>query len=197
MLRFESAEFVKSAAGPEGFLRDGIPQIAFAGRSNVGKSSVINRLTRHGGLSRVSATPGKTAHVNYFALPEAGSRRTAAYLTDLPGYGFARVSAGEKQRWARLMEAYFAENEALRLLVIIVDARHEPKQDDLDMLAFARGRYPYLILANKADKLKASQKDPAVEVLRESLGTGAFLLFSAQTGEGRDSLRAALQRALE
>ena len=197
MLNFESAAFVRSAAGPEGFLKDGLAQIAFAGRSNVGKSSVINCLTRHGGLSRVSATPGKTAHVNYFALPDAGTKQTAAYLADLPGYGFARVSAAEKQRWARLMEAYFADNAALRLVVVIVDVRHGPKQDDLDMFAFAKGRYPTLILANKADKLRASERPPALETLRRTLGTSEFLLFSAETGEGRDSLRAALQKVLK
>ncbi len=193
MLNFEAVTFVRSAAAPEGFLRGGLPEVAFAGRSNVGKSSVINCLARNGGLSRVSATPGKTIHVNYFSIPE--NRRTAAYLVDLPGYGFARISGAEKQRWAELMEAYFDANPALRLVVQIIDARHEPTQDDLDMLEFARGHYPVLILANKADKLRPSERSAAVSRLRDALGTGEFLTFSAKTGEGRDSLRCALQSA--
>ena len=192
MLNFDAAAFVKSAASPGDFLHDA-PEIAFAGRSNVGKSSVINCLTRNGKLSRVSATPGKTAHVNYFALPDRETRRTGAYLVDLPGYGFAKVSAAEKRRWAGLMEAYFAENAALRLLVVILDARHGPKPDDLDMLAVARGRWPLLILANKADKLRPSERGAAADAIRACLGTAEFLLFSAETGEGRDSLRTALQ----
>ena len=196
MLNFEAAAFVKSAASPAGFLRDGLPQIAFAGRSNVGKSSVINCLTRQGKLSRVSATPGKTAHVNYFAVPDRETRAAGAYLTDLPGYGFARVSAAEKQRWAELMEAYFAGNAALRLLITIVDVCHGSTRDDLDMLGYAKGRWPVLILANKADKLRSAQRAEAVRTLRESLGTSEFLLFSAETGEGRDSLRAAIQKTL-
>lgn len=194
MLNFEAVTFVRSAAEPAGFLRDGLPEIAFAGRSNVGKSSVINCLTRNGGLSRVSATPGKTAHINYFAIPE--NKRPAAYLVDLPGYGFARVSGAEKERWAELMEAYFAKNAALKLVVQLIDARHEPSQDDLDMLDFTRGRYPVLILANKVDKWKPSERGAAMEMLRGALGTGGFLAFSAKTGEGRDSLRMALQNAV-
>ncbi len=193
MLNFEATTFVKSAVSREGFLLDGIPQFAFAGRSNVGKSSVINSLTRHGGLSRVSTTPGKTAHVNYFSLPDARTKKTGAYLVDLPGYGFARVSGAEKQRWGALMDAYFADNPALRLVVLLVDVRHKPTDDDLMMLSYAKGRYPLTIVANKVDKLRPSERDAALAVLRDTLGSGEILAFSAKNGEGRDSLRAALQ----
>ena len=197
MLNFDGAAFIKSAASPAGFLADGVPQIAFAGRSNVGKSSVINCLTRNGGLSRVSATPGKTAHVNYFSLPEAKSRKTGAYLVDLPGYGFARVSGDEKLRWGRLMDAYFADNASLRLVVVLVDSRHAPTDDDLTLLSYAKGRYPVLIVANKFDKLRPSERDAALAALRSALGTGEILAFSAKSGEGRDSLRTALSSCVQ
>ena len=127
-LNFQKAAFVRSAADKAHFLRDGLPQFAFAGRSNVGKSSVINRLVGRKNLAYVGASPGKTTQVNYFLI----DRR--AYLVDLPGYGYAKVSQAEKERWAKLMESYFQE-EADRITtgVLIVDIRHKPTANDLVM----------------------------------------------------------------
>ena len=187
MLNFESAAFYRSAAEEKGFIRDSLPQIAFAGRSNVGKSSCINRICRNQSLSRVSGTPGKTIHVNYFTINDSASKKPGAYLVDLPGYGFARVSDAERERWSALMESYFADNEALKLVCLLVDARHEPKEDDLLMLSYVNGRYPFVVVANKCDKLRASERAPALDNLRRTLQC-PVLPFSAQSGEGKEEL---------
>ena len=125
-VNFNRVEFVLSAASPSGFIRDGLPQLAFAGRSNVGKSSVINRLVNRKNFARVGASPGKTAQINYFRLDKR------AYLVELPGYGYAKVSKAERGRWGRLMEAYFASG-LITWGVMIVDARHRPTADDVTM----------------------------------------------------------------
>ena len=127
LINLQKAEFILSAAAPKDFLRDGLPQIAFAGRSNVGKSSVINRLLNRKNFARVGAAPGKTTHINYFKIDNA------FYLVDLPGYGYAKVSQVEKDRWGRLMESYFADPGLMTLGVMIVDSRHKPTADDCTM----------------------------------------------------------------
>lgn len=126
-INFNKAEFILSAVQPGAFLRDGRPQVAFAGRSNVGKSSVINRLLNRKNFARVGATPGKTTQVNYFLIDGR------IYFTDLPGYGYAKVSKEERDRWGRLMENYFQEQGLITLGVLIVDARHKPTADDVTM----------------------------------------------------------------
>jgi len=193
-LNLQQAEFVKSAASRTGFLRDGRPQIVFAGRSNVGKSSVINRLLGRKKLARVSAVPGKTAQINYFSVSDQ------LYLVDLPGYGYAKVSASERKRWAVLMEDYFAEAEQITLGVSIVDARHKPTQDDVTMVQyFKAAQVPFLVVANKADKLKKSQLAGARALISETLEIPEeeILLHSAETGQGRDELLGALLSAVE
>ena len=149
-LNFNKAEFVRSAGEPKDFLRDGLPQFAFAGRSNVGKSSVINRLVGRKNLAYVGASPGKTTHINYFLIDQK------AYLVDLPGYGYAKVSRSEKERWARLMETYFQrEADAITTGVLIVDIRHKPTANDLVMHDwFRQTGCPEIVVANKLDKLK-------------------------------------------
>ena len=119
-INLQKAEFILSAASPKDFIRDELPQVAFAGRSNVGKSSVINRLLNRKNLARVGAAPGKTTHINYFNIDGA------FYLVDLPGYGYAKVSKGERDRWGKLMESYFADRSQMTLGVMIVDSRHKP-----------------------------------------------------------------------
>ena len=195
-LNFSKAEFVRSAAGREHFLRDGLPQFAFAGRSNVGKSSVINRLVGRKNLAYVGASPGKTTQVNYFLIDRK------AYLVDLPGYGYARVSQAEKERWARLMESFFQE-EADRITagVLIVDIRHKPTANDLTMHAWFRETgCPEIIVANKLDKLKKSQVEPALQLTRETLeltGRDILIPFSAEKGAGKDELIRCLTAACE
>lgn len=195
-LNFNKAEFVRAAARPGDFLRDPLPQFVFAGRSNVGKSSVINRLTGRRNLAYTGTSPGKTAQVNYFLI-DGG-----AYLVDLPGYGYAKVSKAEKDRWGRLMESYFQdEAELITLGVLIVDIRHKPTADDLTMHRwFQDSGCPEIIVANKYDKLKKSQVDPALVIIRETLGLGAedtLVQFSAEKGEGKDRLLGLLNQTAE
>ena len=192
-IRFENVEFIRSAAGSDGFLRDGLPQMAFAGRSNVGKSSVINRLVSRKNMARVGASPGKTAQINYFRIDGQ------AYLVDLPGYGFAKVSKAERDRWGRLMEAYFASG-LIRLGVMIMDARHKPTADDQTMARWFRDTgCPVLVVANKLDKLKKSQVEPSLACIRETLDLPEGVLvipFSAEKGTGRMELIEQLSAAI-
>ena len=193
-LNFQKAEFVRSAAAKDGFLRDGLPQFAFAGRSNVGKSSVINRLLGRKNLAYVGATPGKTTQVNYFLVDKR------AYLVDLPGYGYAKVSRAEKERWGRLMESYFQE-EAQRITVgvLIVDIRHKPTADDVTMHNwFRESGCPEIVVANKLDKLKKSQIQPALDLITETLelsGRDVLVPFSAEKGDGKDTVLGLLNDA--
>ena len=182
------AEFLRSAARPADFPRDGRPQIAFAGRSNVGKSSVINRLLNRKNFARVGAAPGKTTHINYFLIDGA------FYLVDLPGYGYAKVSKAEKERWGRLMELWFADNGLMTLSILVVDARHRPTADDCTMAEWlkASGR-PFAVAANKLDKLKKSEIQPNLARIRETLELDkavTLIPFSAEKGEGRQELLA-------
>ena len=189
----QATEFVKSAASQKDLLRSPMPQAAFAGRSNVGKSTVLNCLCRRKNLARVSATPGKTAHVNYFSVDKK------AYLVDLPCYGFARVSDDEKKRWAKLMDDYFTDNTSLKLVVLLVDIRHEPTEDDKIMLDYARQTgYPYIVVANKVDKLNKSEIEPAVVRVGMTLNVprDRIIVFSGAKGIGRDELLAQLHQAL-
>ena len=193
-LDFTKAEFLRSAGRSADFLRDGLPQFVFAGRSNVGKSSVINRLVNRKNLAYVGASPGKTAQVNYFLI----DRR--AYLVDLPGYGYAKVSQAERERWAKLMESYFQqETDRITAGVLIVDIRHKPTANDLTMHDwFRQTGCPEIVAANKLDKLKKSQIEPALALIRETLelpDTVPLIPFSAEKGTGREDLiRALLSR---
>jgi GTP-binding protein len=191
-INFNKAEFVRSAVSREGFIRDGRPQITFAGRSNVGKSSVINRLLGRKNFARVGATPGKTSQINYFRIDEK------IYFTDLPGYGYAKVSQAERDRWGRLMESYFAEEGLITLGVLIVDARHKPTADDVTMCDwFKNAGCPLIVAANKLDKLKKSEIEPNLAQIRATLTLDENTLlipFSAEKGIGKNELLAAIDR---
>lgn len=185
-LNLQKAEFVRSAAGPKDFPHDSLRQIAFAGRSNVGKSSVINRLLNRKNFARVGASPGKTTHINYFRIDEK------LYLVDLPGYGYAKVSHQEKERWAKLIQSWFDDRTLMTLGILIVDARHRPSADDKVMCDYFKstGR-PFAVVANKLDKLKKSEIEPNLALIRETLEIGKavkVIPFSAEKGDGREEL---------
>lgn len=189
-INMQKAEFVLSAVAPKNFLRDGLPQVAFAGRSNVGKSSVINRLLNRKNFARVGAAPGKTIHINYFKIDET------FYLVDLPGYGYAKVSKSERDRWGKLMESYFAHPELMTLGVMIVDSRHKPTADDCTMAEWFKATgCPLVVVANKLDKLKKSEIEPNIQRIRETLELGEDVLvipFSAEKGTGKEELLRAI-----
>ena len=189
-VNLQKAEFVLSAVSPKNFIQDGLPQVAFAGRSNVGKSSVINRLLNRKNFARVGAAPGKTVHINYFNIDRA------FYLVDLPGYGYAKVSKAERERWGRLMEDYFARPDLLTLGVMIVDIRHRPTDDDRTMFRwFQDTGCPLIVVANKLDKLKKREIGPSLQTVRETLGLGeenTLIPFSAEKGNGREELLGAI-----
>ena len=193
-LNVNKAEFVKSAAAPAQFIRSSVPKAAFAGKSNVGKSSVINRLLNRKNFARVGAQPGKTVHVNYFFIDGK------LYLVDLPGYGFAKVSQAERDRWGKLMEDFFADPESFDLGVLIVDARHKPTADDLTMAEwFKNSGKAFVVAANKLDKLKKSEIELNLALIRQTLGlpeTVPVIPFSAEKGQGREQLLAELTKLL-
>ena len=186
-MEIKNARFVISSSYVKDCPSHGLPEYAFIGRSNVGKSSVINRLLGRKNLAYVGASPGKTTQINYFLVD------SRAYLVDLPGYGYAKVSRAEKERWGRLMDSYFQdEGEILTAGVLIVDIRHKPTADDVTMHDwFRQTGCPEIIVANKLDKLKKSQVEPALELIRETLELteeDALVPFSAEKGEGKDTL---------
>lgn len=185
-LNINKAEFIKSAAAPSGFIRDALPNIVFSGKSNVGKSSVINRLLNRKNFARVGQSPGKTIHVNYFLIDKK------VYFVDLPGYGYAKVSKAERERWGKLMEQFFAIDGLIDLGVMIVDSRHKPTADDVTMAeCFKSTGCPLVVVANKADKLKKSEIEPNLELIRLTLGlddSTPLILFSAEKGSGREAL---------
>ena len=182
------AEFIKSAADPSGFIRDELPNIVFSGKSNVGKSSVINRLLNRKNFARVGQSPGKTIHVNYFLIDGK------AYFVDLPGYGYAKVSMKERERWGKLMERFFAAEGLIDLGVMIVDSRHKPTADDVTMTQwFKSTQCPMVVVANKCDKLKKSEIEPNMALIRETLELPdevVLIPFSAEKGNGKDALMA-------
>ena len=194
-VNFNKAEFVLSATTPKAFVRDELPQLAFAGRSNVGKSSVINSVTNRKNFARVGASPGKTTQINYFQIGGG-----VGYLVDLPGYGYAKVSKAERDRWGKLMEDYFASG-LITCGVMIVDARHKPTADDVTMAQwFFDSGCPLVVVANKLDKLKKSEIEPNLTCIYEtlSLRDEDFLVpYSAEKGIGRETLLELLSAVLE
>lgn len=184
-MNLNNVSFLISAASTRDFPRDRLPEIAFAGKSNVGKSSVINRILNRKNFARVGEKPGKTIHVNYFTVDQK------CYFVDLPGYGFAKVSQAEKDRWAKLMESYFAADR-ITLGVFIVDARHAPTNNDITMSRwFLESNCPFVVVANKLDKLKKSEIEGNLQRIREDLELPEncpVIPFSAEKGTGRDEL---------
>ena len=184
-MNFQKVDFLISAANPKDFPKNRLPEIAFAGKSNVGKSSVINRLLQRKNFARVGDKPGKTIHVNYFTIDNC------CYLVDLPGYGYAQVSQKEKERWGKLMEDYFAAGR-IDLGVLIVDYRHPPTKNDITMARwFLDSGCPFVVVTNKMDKLKKSELEPNLVTIREDLELPEncpIIPFSAEKGNGREEL---------
>ena len=191
-MNIHNTEFIKSAAQPKDFIEASMPAIVFAGKSNVGKSSVINRLLNRKNFARVGQSPGKTVHVNYFLIDNK------AYFVDLPGYGYAKVSKEEKARWSRLMERFFAMENLITLGVMIVDSRHKPTLDDVTMAEWFKATgCPMVLVANKCDKLKKSEIEPNVLLIRQTLGLTEetpVIVFSAEKGDGSGELFAELMK---
>ena len=185
-INLNNAEFIRSAAKAADFPRDTLPQVVFAGRSNVGKSSAINRLLNRKNFARVGSAPGKTTHINYFLIDKK------LYLVDLPGYGYAKVSQAERARWGRLIESWFADTELMTLGIQIVDARHKPTADDCTMAEFFLNcGKPFIVVANKIDKCKKSEIEGNLQRIRETLGLREdvkLIPFSAEKGDGKQEV---------
>ena len=185
-IRWEQAEFERSVGVSAQLTPSDLPEIAFSGRSNVGKSSLINRVLGRKALARTSATPGKTATINFYRLP-------VMRLVDLPGYGYARVSGSEKRRWSELIEGYFDDDRDLRLVLQLLDIRHAPSRDDIQMLDYMVERQiPFIAVLTKADKLNKTQRAERLAAFERELSDyeGVTVVpFSATTGEGAETLR--------
>lgn len=195
MLNLHNAEFIRSAVKQSDFPDDNLPQIVFAGKSNVGKSSTINKLLGRKNFARVGNQPGKTVHINFFEIDKK------AYFVDLPGYGYAKVSKSERDRWGKLIDTYFASG-LITLGVQIVDMRHKPTKDDQTMARWFLGtEMPFIVIANKLDKLrKKSEREENIKVIRETLllpDDVPVIAFSAEKGDGKEEVLEIIQRAAE
>ncbi|EZP76359.1 GTP-binding protein YsxC [Parageobacillus genomosp. 1] len=188
------AEIVISAVKPEQYPAGNLPEFALAGRSNVGKSSFINKMVNRKNLARTSSKPGKTQTLNFYLINES------LYFVDVPGYGFARVSKKEREAWGKMMETYFTTREQLRAVVLIIDLRHPPTKDDVMMYEFLKHYdIPTIVIATKADKVPKGKWQKHGKVVRETLKMAAgdeLILFSAETGQGKEEAWAALERFL-
>lgn len=180
---------------PDHFPRDGRPEVAFVGRSNVGKSSLLNQLLNRKGLAKTSSTPGKTQTINFFEIDKR------LYFVDLPGYGYARVPLRVKEQWTRLIREYLTRREPLRLAVQLLDARHPPMQSDVEMVELLEEvEVPTLLVATKFDKLNRNQRQKSIERVRETFMVGddaVVVPFSAVTGEGAPEIWRIINEACE
>lgn len=194
-MNYNAVSFEAAFGDPKQFLPSDLPELCFAGRSNVGKSSLINKVLGRKAFARVSTKPGKTITINFYKLP--GLR-----LVDLPGYGYAKISAGEKKRFGQLMETYFGSGRNIGMVFSLIDMRHSPTADDYDMLDFLlQTGLPFTVILTKSDKLNKTERAAREEALKQEL---AFLPeevqiipFSAMNGEGVDALRCILEETVE
>lgn len=199
-MRIAAAEFVISAAQRAQFPKEDLPQIAFCGRSNVGKSSLINCLVGRKNLARTSSTPGKTRQLNFYRLTQTGEFHRSFYFVDLPGYGYAKVSQTEREAWRRLIEGYFEQARTLRVAIAIIDSRHGALESDLELLLwFVSLKLPVIVVATKTDKLSNNQRANRHREIVSSLAhlpIAQVLMFSAQTDFGRKELWQAINQCL-
>ncbi|WP_411953569.1 ribosome biogenesis GTP-binding protein YihA/YsxC [Alkalibacillus sp. S2W] len=193
-MKVNHAEIVISAASKAQYPEDEKPEIALSGRSNVGKSSFINKMIQRKNLARTSGKPGKTQTLNFYNINDA------FYFVDVPGYGYAKVSKREREAWGRMMEEYFQTRETLKATVLIVDFRHPPTEDDLIMYDYLKYfDLPVIVIATKLDKVKKSQRDKHLKTVKEELELepeDVVIPFSAETGEGKDQAWQTLKQYL-
>ncbi|WP_035300309.1 ribosome biogenesis GTP-binding protein YihA/YsxC [Brevibacillus thermoruber] len=193
-MKITSAEFVVSAVGPKQYPTDGLPEIALVGRSNVGKSSLLNKMMNRKGLARTSSKPGKTQTLNYFRV------NNMLYFVDFPGYGYAKVAKSLKQQWGKMIENYLKQRQELRFVIQLVDIRHAPSKDDVAMYDWCKEiGIPTVVVATKGDKIARGRWLQHTKVIREQLqlrGDDALIIFSSETGQGRDELWGEIVRRL-
>ncbi|UYZ12454.1 MULTISPECIES: ribosome biogenesis GTP-binding protein YihA/YsxC [Brevibacillus] len=193
-MKITSAEFVVSAVGPKQYPTDGLPEIALVGRSNVGKSSLLNKMMNRKGLARTSSKPGKTQTLNYFRV------NNMLYFVDFPGYGYAKVAKSLKQQWGKMIENYLKQRQELRFVIQLVDIRHAPSKDDVAMYDWCKEiGIPTVVVATKGDKIARGRWLQHTKVIREQLqlrGDDALIIFSSETGQGRDELWGEIIRRL-
>ncbi|NRF91461.1 YihA family ribosome biogenesis GTP-binding protein [Paenibacillus frigoriresistens] len=193
-MKVNQAEFIISAVGPSQYPEDALPEIALAGRSNVGKSSLINCMISRKNLARTSSQPGKTQTLNYYKINQD------LYFVDLPGYGYAKVSKTKREQWGKFIESYLMNRETLRLVMQLVDLRHPPSKDDQAMYEWLRHNdVPVIVIATKADKIPKSRWPKHIKIVRETLGMDKGvqpLMFSSELGLGKDELWGILEQAI-
>ena len=191
-MKIISAEFVKSAFERAHWPADGRPEIAFLGRSNVGKSSLLNSLLNRKGLARTSNTPGRTQSINFFLINDS------FYFVDLPGYGFAKVSKSMRSDWGKMAEEYLSQREQLTLCIQLIDSRHKPSQLDLQLNEWLDfNQKHYLVVATKADKLSTNELTKQVKLIESEMPKSKVIPYSSQSGKGRDSVWSAIVAALK
>ena len=180
------AEIAAVAVAPSGYPEIGYPEVALAGRSNVGKSSLINRLLNRRGLARTSCTPGKTRTINFYNVNDD------IHIVDLPGYGYAKVSKGEKEKWGGIIETYLNNREVLKLMIQLVDIRHEPTANDKLMYDWIKATdLPSVVVATKSDKISRNAQFKNISIVKKALNVrpeDKFVLFSSETGQGKEEL---------
>lgn len=183
-MKVNKADIVISAVSPAQYPNTGLPEIALAGRSNVGKSSFINTMINRKGLARTSGKPGKTQTLNYYIIEDA------FYFVDVPGYGYAKVSKTERAKWGQMLETYFTQRDTLKAALSVVDLRHPPTIDDVQMYEFLKYHsIPVIVIATKADKIPRSKWNKHIKIVKDKLNLreeDEFVLFSSETGEGKD-----------
>ncbi|MBP3894035.1 MAG: YihA family ribosome biogenesis GTP-binding protein [Atopobiaceae bacterium] len=190
-LRYDQARFEASYGKASDLPEASLPEVSFAGRSNVGKSSLLNKLVGRKALAKVSSTPGRTANINFFEVD-------GIYLVDLPGYGFAKVSKAEQKRWANLIADYFDQERSFNLVVALVDIRHDAQKLDVQMLDFLQeSELPFVVALTKADKLSRNKHEQQRSRLAKQFGLNRdqLIITSAQTGQGIDELKRHIEDA--
>ena len=193
-MRFDNVFFESAAGTKEQLSPSDVPEVAFAGRSNVGKSSLLNKIFNRKGLARVSATPGKTITVNFYRLENSR-------MVDLPGYGYAKISQSEKIRWSNLLDGYFGSGRNLRLVVQLVDMRHKPTADDMVMINYLKEMgFPFIVAMTKCDKLNKTQYKERLEAMPGELGLSEqpeiCIPFSSEKGDGVEKVRELIENAV-